>query len=370
MLLQEQIDKLSKSIKTDSYSMSIGEIANMYRDSDIIINPNYQRLFRWDITQQSNFIESILLGIPLPPIYVYQNEDGTWNLIDGLQRLSTLFKFMGLLTDFPSEPLIETKFLSKLEGKKWSESSNDGINSLTEAQRRFIKRAKIMIIIIDKASDGFAQYEMFQRLNTGGTQLSEQEIRNCILIMKDEDKFEHLQELSQDIHFKNTLPLSNKDLDAQGLMEMIVKYFVIMHSDFNVRQSENFHDFLTNEIISILDNTDINFENEIERFKTTFKLIDDLLGESAFKSYDAETGRFTGKVLVGAYEAILSGLKNNLDYYLQNKQLLETKIKDMYREPKFIETKGQGIRAVARIKILHTFGQEYYGEITGCTNES
>ena len=90
MLLQEQIDKLSKSIKTDSYSMSIGEIANMYRDSDIIINPNYQRLFRWDITQQSNFIESILLGIPLPPIYVYQNEDGTWNLIDGLQRLSTL----------------------------------------------------------------------------------------------------------------------------------------------------------------------------------------------------------------------------------------------------------------------------------------
>ena len=59
MLLQEQIDKLSKSIKTDSYSMSIGEIANMYRDSDIIINPNYQRLFRWDITQQSNFIESI-----------------------------------------------------------------------------------------------------------------------------------------------------------------------------------------------------------------------------------------------------------------------------------------------------------------------
>ena len=56
--------------------------------------------------------------------------------------------------------------------------------------------------------------------------------------------------------------------------------------------------------------------------------------------------------------------------FLQNKELLETKIKDMYQERKFIDTKGQGIRAVARIKILHTFGQEYYGETTGCANES
>ena len=370
MLLQEQIDNLSKSIKTDSYSMSIGEIANMYRDSDIIINPNYQRLFRWDITQQSNFIESILLGIPLPPIYVYQNEDGTWNLIDGLQRLSTLFKFMGLLKDFSSEPLIKTKFLSELDGKKWSGSSDKDLDSLTEAQRRFIKRAKIMIIIIDKASDGFAQYEMFQRLNTGGTQLSEQEIRNCILIMKDEAKFENLQQLSQDEHFKNTLPLSNKELDSQGLMEMIVKYFVIMHSNFNVRQSENFHDFLTNEIILILDDPNMNFEEEIDRFRLTFKLIDELLGESAFKSYDAEAEKFTGKVLVGAYEAILSGLKNNLEYYLQHKELLKQKIKDMHKDSDFIASKGQGIRAVTRIKNLHTFGQEYYCVTAGCTNES
>lgn len=77
--LQKEIDKMSKSIKTDNYPMSIGELSNLYLDGDININPIYQRMFRWDITQQSALIESILLQIPIPPIYVFQDEDGTWS---------------------------------------------------------------------------------------------------------------------------------------------------------------------------------------------------------------------------------------------------------------------------------------------------
>lgn len=95
--LQKEIDMMAKAIKTDSYPMSIGELSNLYQDGDLKINPIYQRMFRWDITQQSALIESILLNIPIPPIYVYQNEQGKWNLIDGQQRLSTIFKFMGIL---------------------------------------------------------------------------------------------------------------------------------------------------------------------------------------------------------------------------------------------------------------------------------
>ena len=89
--LQKEIDLMAKSIKTDNYPMSIGGLANLYLDGDLQINPIYQRMFRWDITQQSALIESILLNIPIPPVYVYQNEKGKWNLIDGQQRLSTIF---------------------------------------------------------------------------------------------------------------------------------------------------------------------------------------------------------------------------------------------------------------------------------------
>ena len=95
--LQKEIDLMAKAIKTDNYPMSIGELSNLYQDGDLKINPIYQRMFRWDIAQQSALIESILLNIPIPPIYVYQNENGKWNLIDGQQRLSTIFKFMGIL---------------------------------------------------------------------------------------------------------------------------------------------------------------------------------------------------------------------------------------------------------------------------------
>ena len=91
--LQEQIDTMSKAIKTDSYPMSIGELAALYKEGDLNISPAYQRMSRWDIEQQSALIESIILQIPIPPIYVFQSEDGKWNLIDGQQRLSTIFKF-------------------------------------------------------------------------------------------------------------------------------------------------------------------------------------------------------------------------------------------------------------------------------------
>ena len=157
--LQQEIDNVSKTIKTDNYPMSIGELSNLYLEGDLNINPVYQRLFRWDISQQSALIESILLGIPIPPIYVYQNEQGKWNLIDGQQRLSTIFKFMGILksnvrskdeNDNEPSKLVKTKFLPSLEGKYWN--NDDVENSLTDAQRRYIKRAKILIIILLRLS--------------------------------------------------------------------------------------------------------------------------------------------------------------------------------------------------------------------------
>lgn len=80
--LQDEVDSNRRNIRSDGYTMSIGEAANMYRDREIVITPEYQRLFRWTIEQQSRLIESILLDIPLPPIFVAQREDGVWEVVD------------------------------------------------------------------------------------------------------------------------------------------------------------------------------------------------------------------------------------------------------------------------------------------------
>lgn len=360
--LQEQIDTMSKSIKTDSYPMSIGELAALYKEGDLNISPVYQRMFRWDIEQQSTLIESILLQIPIPPIYVYQSEDGKWNLIDGQQRLSTIFKFMGILKKdtqdieetneklYEREPLTKTKFLPALEGKYWED--DDSEKSLTDAQRRYIKRSKILIIIIDKSSDSFAQYEMFQRLNTGGSHLSPQEIRNCLLVVKNEDIYRWFKKLSEDEYFRNAIPISEKDADEQGYIELVVKYFVLRYSVFNVSDSENYNNFITDEILSLIDEKKIEQEKDEEIFKKTFKLIFDVMGENAFKRYNPEKSIHCGPVLVGAYEAIVPGVSENTEYYAKNKETLKKCIDDIYTAIEYNEATKRGVRPVARIKKL------------------
>jgi uncharacterized protein with ParB-like and HNH nuclease domain len=97
MNLLQQVEEKRKEIFTDSYPMSIGELVNLYKDGDLEINPAFQRFFRWSETQKVRLIESILLGIPLPSIFVAQREDGVWDLVDGLQRISTILYFMNEL---------------------------------------------------------------------------------------------------------------------------------------------------------------------------------------------------------------------------------------------------------------------------------
>lgn len=89
MTLQTEIDARRREIHTEGYPMSIGEVVNLYRDDELDIHPEFQRFFRWTPFQKSRFIESLLLGIPIPSVFVNQREDGVWDVVDGLQRLST-----------------------------------------------------------------------------------------------------------------------------------------------------------------------------------------------------------------------------------------------------------------------------------------
>jgi len=146
MPLEEQILAARREIKPDGYDMSVGEIMNLYRNKELVINPAYQRLFRWNALQKTRLIESLLLGIPIPPIFVFQSEQGVWELIDGLQRISTVLEFAGIIDPTPntqaddtvsddelnlplggdanSHPvtLLGTRFLPDLENKAWETS--------------------------------------------------------------------------------------------------------------------------------------------------------------------------------------------------------------------------------------------------------
>jgi uncharacterized protein with ParB-like and HNH nuclease domain len=162
--LQEEIDRQRQDIRSDGYSMSIGELVSLYESQEIEIHPEFQRFFRWSDYQKNSLIESILLGIPIPPIFVAQRDDGVWDVIDGLQRLSTIYQFLGKLKDekgalIPPIILQETNYLPSLEGKKW-EDKDDEENSLTKSQQLGFKRTKINVVIIQKESNKKTKYEV------------------------------------------------------------------------------------------------------------------------------------------------------------------------------------------------------------------
>jgi hypothetical protein len=148
-----------RQVVTDGYDMSLGEVASMYKSGELVIDPNYQRLYRWEESQRTRFIESLLLGIPVPPIFVFQRESGVWELIDGLQRISTVLQLMGDLRH-PDKgtytPLVlgGTNLLPGLAGMKWrKENDEDDPNGFNTALQLEIKRARIRVEILRKESD-------------------------------------------------------------------------------------------------------------------------------------------------------------------------------------------------------------------------
>jgi uncharacterized protein with ParB-like and HNH nuclease domain len=197
MSLEAEIESVRSQIKTDNYPMSIGEWINLYQNKEIEIHPVFQRFFRWTTPQKSRLIESILLGIPIPSIFVAQRKDGVWDVVDGLQRLSTIYEFVGILKDAdgklkPPFVLDGTKYLPSLRGAKWDDAS-DPINSLKTTQRLDFKRSKIGVSIILKDSAENGKFELFQRLNAGGTPLTPQEVRSCLLVMTNPAMFDWLK---------------------------------------------------------------------------------------------------------------------------------------------------------------------------------
>ena len=95
--LETEITNGRLEIAADTISMSISELTNLYHEGVLVIRPEFQRLFRWSQEQKSRLVESVLLGIPLPSLFVSQSDEGKWELVDGLQRVSTLLELQGHL---------------------------------------------------------------------------------------------------------------------------------------------------------------------------------------------------------------------------------------------------------------------------------
>ena len=260
--LIDSISQQRQEIKSDRMDMSFGEIINMYKDKEILISPEYQRAFRWDEQKETDFIESVLLGIPFPSIFVATNEDGTWELIDGLQRISTILSFFGELKDSDRNNLClkEGSIIKELEGIT--------INTLPLELKLAIKRASCRIEIIQRESNFEMRYELFKRLNTGGEGLTRQEIRNCIYRGFPCYKIfsAMLEELAENTNFRNCIYLSKTQEQEMMYEELVLRFFSLykFRQEYSQKTIQDFFD-------SIMEKQSKNPDYDaIQSFKETF----------------------------------------------------------------------------------------------------
>lgn len=289
--------------------MSLGELTNLYKDGELIIRPAFQRLFRWDDDQKSRLVESILLGIPLPSIFVAQDDDGRWELVDGLQRVSTLLQLQGVLLSEgePVDPLTlrGTRYLPALEEMAWE---GDPVRQLSDAQKLDIKRAKLDVKIIRRESSPEARYDLFQRLNSYGSQATAQEIRSALLVSVNGEFQSWIEECAKSSRFADTTSLSERELSQQIDLELVLR-FLILHHRRDISQSalRGRGELIDSESVRLASNFDQE-RVELDRvFKTTFDLLAEG-GSDVFRKWDEDAGRFRKGFLSTSFEVIAMGL--------------------------------------------------------------
>lgn len=367
MSLQTEIDKNRSDIRTDAYSMSIGELINIYNEDELDIHPEFQRFYRWSEYQKSRLIESLFLGIPIPEIFVSQREDGVWDVVDGLQRLSTIFQFVGVLRDENNKyidplTLVSTKYLPSMEGKKWK--SNDNKNELTQSQKLLFKRAKLNVTIIQRESTESTKYELFLRLNTGGSQLSDQEVRNSAMIMTDPEIYQKIRELSQNPDFQECISLTDKALVEQYDMELVVRYIVFRKIPLKlIKNIGDIGEFLTDQIIQIFQDKSLNYRLAKKSFERTFSLLKKDLGSNSFRKYDPINDKFSGGFLVSAFEIIALGIGHNILRKNNKIDNVESIIKQIWTTSEFASQPRSGVRASTRIPTTISIGRRMFKNV-------
>jgi hypothetical protein len=366
MSLQTEIETAAADIHTDAYAMSIGEVANLYKDDELVIRPAFQRLFRWTTYQKSRLIESILLGIPIPSIFVSQRDDGVWEVVDGLQRLSTILEFMGELKmengDLrPASVLVGTKYLPDLDGRTYESSSKP----LDSAQRIAFKRSKLDIKIVKEAESAKTKYDLFDRLNSGGSTLSDQEFRNSLIVMTDPSFMDWLDEIRALSDFQLSVAPSDKQSEEQYDLELVVRFLVLLNRDLaSLSQFRDLRELLTNSILSYAEDATFDRDAQAQRFATTFSLLNMSLNGSAFRRYDAATDRFLGGFSVSAFEVVSIGVASNLDVWENAKaDELKQKVGSVWVHSDFKQYGGGGINPTTRIPRAVALGRSLFSSV-------
>lgn len=348
--LIESIAATLKQAHTQSLDLSFNELLDMSENGELNIAPDYQRLFRWSEGQRSRFIESLLLEMPVPPIFVIEEGDGTYQLIDGLQRISSYLHLRGKLTaPHLDPPVAPGQFLILSDCDIVPALNGLTFNDFPTALQIRLKRAFIRVEVVRKETDPRFKYHMFKRLNTGGELLSAQQLRNCTIRLLDSVFPDFLIRMSEVDDFKEcTSGMTRARTLSAFDQELVLRFFALKNR--RERFKHEVSDFLTEYMEEVADpvgSATFDYEAEEAIFRRTFEALRKTLAEMAFAFANKNRDKLTAGFGAYHYEAITIGLQAALsrlnlgDEDVINR--LRNALKDIKLDPVFIDmTTGGG----------------------------
>ncbi|MDN3544194.1 DUF262 domain-containing protein [Kinneretia asaccharophila] len=369
-MLSDEIELAQRLVRTDAYQMSVGEIVGMYENRELVIDPEFQRLFRWSIGQKSKLIESLLLGIPLPSIFVFEREDGAWELVDGLQRVSTIIEFMGRLRGpngnlEPPSVLEATKYLPSLHNSVWEASENiidppvGEQRAIDKAQQLAIRRGRLGVEILKRPSDENTKYDLFQRLNAGGTQANPQELRNCIMLMVNAEYFRAIKVSAEQAAFKRVISVTDEQTERQRHLEMAARFLV--HVCVPYDGLLDVEEYIDEGIVQLARAGDIARATDL--INKTFGLLDEVAGSNVLRRF--QDGGYVGKTGLVGLEGIAVGVGKNIDAIVDlgpgaARTFVEARTRQFWSDPRTATFTSPGLRGTIRIQRTVPFGEEWF----------
>lgn len=222
---RDELATQRRKVDFDSYDITVDELVRRVHRKRIEISPAYQRQFRWDHERQSRLIESLLLGIPVPPLFMATNVDASegtsWEVVDGLQRLLSLVNFIGD-TDTRKSTALTGDSLSLTGMEKLESLEGFAFNELPPDIQNGLEDRPIRVIVLNDKSDLQVRFDLFERLNTGGIRLTDHEVRECVFMG---DFINLLVELSEMEEFKTVVRLAKGNQKDGTAQEYVLRFF-------------------------------------------------------------------------------------------------------------------------------------------------
>jgi hypothetical protein len=262
-----------RTIYTGSADPEIESLYGKWKRGKLILQPEFQRQYVWDSQKASRLIESVLLSVPLPIIYLAEEADGSTSVIDGQQRLTSFFSFMdGKFPSGKSFPLSGLQVFSELNRRTFQE--------LDEATQDKIRYYEVRAVTIKRDSDPDLKFEIFERLNTGAVPLNDMELRNCVYRGKYIDL---LKSLAADPDFKALVGFKEPDTRMRDV-ELVLRFATFYHATY-LKYTSPMKKFFNNDMEDYKDINKKDEDNLRRAFKNSLQIIRSLFGDAAFKRF-------------------------------------------------------------------------------------